>query len=135
MYWSCAQETSSLKKSAKTTSLLCFFSYLIYSGLASNYCALCSTIPLGMFRSASTYKVGKVNTFLGEFKVLLYSWGWHHTCLQGMCQGTCREMPALIQCRYAYELYVIAECDNLICCQELSEIAVHCTNSHVLSFV
>ena len=42
------------------------FSYLIYSGLASNYCVLYSSIPLGMFRSATTYKVGKVNTFLGE---------------------------------------------------------------------
>ena len=67
MYWSCAQETSSLKKSAKNGFfVMFFFSYLIYSGLASNYCALCSTIPLGMFRSASTYKAGKVNTFLGE---------------------------------------------------------------------
>ena len=30
---------------------------------------------------------------------------------------------------------VIAECDNLICWQELSEIFVHCTNSHTPSLV
>ena len=59
--------------------LLCFFffSYLFYSGLASNYCVLYFTIPLGMFRSALTYKAGEVNTFLGEclikFKAFLYS--------------------------------------------------------------
>ena len=67
MYWSCAQETSSFKKSAeKRLFFIMVFSYLIYSGLASNYCVLYSSIPLGMFRSATTYKVGKVNTFLGE---------------------------------------------------------------------
>ena len=91
-----------------------------------------------MFRSPLTYKVGNVNTFLGEclikFKVLLYSWGWHHTRLQGMCQGTCREMPALSMHIY---LRVICNCGvwqpNLL--RRTSEIAVHCTNSHKSSFV
>ena len=62
--------------------LMCL-SYLFYAGLASNYCALYFTIPLGMFRSALTYKAGEVRTFLGEclikFKAFLCSWGWHHT--------------------------------------------------------
>jgi len=67
MYWSRVRQTSCFKKAAKKgfNYFVMFLSYLFYAGLASNYCVLYSTIPLGMFRSALTYKAEEVHTFLG----------------------------------------------------------------------
>ena len=71
-----------------------------------------------MFRSASTYKAGNVNTFLGEclikFKVFL--------CLGLASYPLARNVPGNVSgnaCPFnadmhAHEFYVIEECDNLI---------------------